>query len=229
MNLATEMSPPRRVNVCFHGVGQPHRDLEPGERRYWLGEDEFLRLLDEFAVNKRLVSLSVDDGNASDLEIVLPALLERELHATFFLIVDRLDMPGSLGRSDARELVRCGMTLGNHGWTHEPWTRVRDDDLEREVLEARAALSVIAGGAVRLAALPLGQYNRNVLRAARGAGYTTLFTSDRQTARAHSWLQPRFSVQRGITPRSFHAMVRDANQNRRRAYSTLNKFRKSWI
>ncbi|GAB3499998.1 polysaccharide deacetylase family protein [Flexivirga sp.] len=228
MTIATGLAPRRRLNVCFHGVGRPHRRLDPGEDRYWVSHDEFLRLLDVFAQDRHAVSLSVDDGNASDVEIVLPALLERGLHATFFVVVDRLGRPGSLSRTDVRELVRSGMTLGNHGWTHEPWTRFSDEELEREVIEARAALSVLSGEAVRTAALPLGQYNREVLKAARSAGYTTVFTSDRQPAAVDSWLQARFSVQSGVTPESLSRMVRDANRMPRRVCSAMNKLRKSW-
>ncbi|MFC6705701.1 polysaccharide deacetylase family protein [Flexivirga alba] len=221
-------SPRRRVNVCFHGVGRPRRDLEPGESRYWVSEDDFLRLLDELAEDTNGVSLSVDDGNVSDVEIVLPALLDRGMRATFFVVVDRLGRPGSLTRTDVRQLVASGMTLGNHGWTHEPWTSFDDEELEREVLEARAALSVLTGEAVRTAALPRGQYNRAVLRAARSAGYATLFTSDRQSASADSWLQARFSVHSGVTPESLSRIVRDANRLPRRVGSAMNTLRKSW-
>lgn len=229
MSIAAEVPARRRINVCFHGVGEPHRELESGEDRYWVSRDEFLRLLDELAAGGTAVSLSIDDGNASDMEIVLPALLERGLLATFFIVVDRLDRPGSLGTSDARELVRSGMTLGNHGWTHTPWTKVSNGDLIREVLEARSAISELAGGPVETAALPLGYYNRDVLRMARRASYATLFTSDRQLSAPDSWLQARFSVQSGLTPASLASMVRDANRVPRRVYSAMNRLRKSWV
>ena len=53
--------------------------------------------------------ISFDDGNASDLEIGLPALLERGLTATFFVLAGRLGRPGSL---DADEVARCSRTAG---------------------------------------------------------------------------------------------------------------------
>lgn len=229
MSIGAAVSPRLRLNVCFHGVGRPRRKLEPGESRYWISEYEFLRLLDEFAEDSSRVSLSIDDGNSSDVEIVLPALLERGLTATFFVVVGRLDEAGSLSRSDARDLVRSGMTLGNHGWTHLPWTGFGEGDLVREVFEARAVLSVLSGDAIRTAALPLGRYNRDVLRAVRSAGYTTLFTSDRRPTTADSWLQARFSVHEGVTPESLDTVVRDANRLPHRVCSAMNELRKSWI
>ena len=33
------------VNVCFHGIGEPGRAMEPGEDRYWVPVDDFHRIL----------------------------------------------------------------------------------------------------------------------------------------------------------------------------------------
>ena len=29
------------VNVCFHGIGTPDRELEPGEDKYWISTELF--------------------------------------------------------------------------------------------------------------------------------------------------------------------------------------------
>ncbi|WP_446664594.1 polysaccharide deacetylase family protein [Flexivirga sp. B27] len=209
----------RTANICFHGVGRPSRELEPGEDRFWLDEAEFLPLLDELADAGDAVSLSVDDGNASDVEIVLPALRERGLRATFFVIVDRLDQPGSLSTSDLGALSAAGMTIGSHGWTHAPWNALAAGELHREVVEARDVLSALVGQEVSTAALPLGQYSRQVLRASRQAGYARLFSSDRQRAGSHQWLQARFSVEHGVTPESLRDTVRRSDRKPSRLYS----------
>ena len=218
----------RRANVLFHGVGRPTRTMDDGEDRFWISRDEFLRLADDFTTWDRL-ALSVDDGNVSDVEIVLPALRERGLTATFFIIADRIGRPGSLDGPAIRELVDAGMTIGCHGWTHTPWTRFHGTDLDREVVDARYAISDITGTPVTLAALPLGAYNRAVLRAARDAGYTALFTSDQHLAHVDSWRQPRFTVHAGTTPESLAGRVSAARRPTRRAYATLNQLRKAWL
>ena len=33
------------VNILFHGIGTPRRELEPGEDAYWVGRDQFEALL----------------------------------------------------------------------------------------------------------------------------------------------------------------------------------------
>src|SRR6185312_9451194 len=91
------------INLCLHGVGEPRRDLEPGEDLYWLPRTALPYVLD-LVVALPFVRLSVDDGNVSDVELVLPALLERQLTATFFVLAGRLDAEGSLSEADVSQL-----------------------------------------------------------------------------------------------------------------------------
>jgi peptidoglycan/xylan/chitin deacetylase (PgdA/CDA1 family) len=185
---------PRFVhNICFHGIGTPKRELEPGEGRYWISVDAFLAMLDVLVARPR-VGISFDDGNASDLDIALDALRARGLSATFFVVAGRLGAPGSLGAEGLRELDRAGMTIGTHGMEHRPWRGLAAADLERELVAARARIADAIGRPVDEAALPLGAYDRRVLGALRRLGYTRVHTSDRRVARVEEWLQPRFSV-----------------------------------
>ena len=51
----------------------------------------------------------------SDFVYGLPALLDRGLTATFFVVAGRLGEPGFLSENDVRTLVSAGMTIGCHG------------------------------------------------------------------------------------------------------------------
>jgi peptidoglycan/xylan/chitin deacetylase (PgdA/CDA1 family) len=187
------------VNLCFHGIGAPARTLEPGEDAYWISPDSYLRILDAVMGDPR-VRISFDDGNASDVEIALPALLERNLTARFFVLAGRLDQPGSLRSEDVRRLAEAGMLVGNHGMDHEPWRGLDPAALHRELVDARSSLESVTGSPVEEAALPLGRYDRRVLTALRRTGYRSVYTSDRRWSRAGAWLQPRFSVRQTDTP-----------------------------
>src|SRR2546422_768176 len=79
------------------------------------------------------VRLHFDDGNASDLTTVLPALLARGLAATFFLPVGLLGRPGFLELQHASELADAGMTIGSHGLHHRPWPTLSPDELDDEI------------------------------------------------------------------------------------------------
>jgi peptidoglycan/xylan/chitin deacetylase (PgdA/CDA1 family) len=195
------------INVSFHGVGSPpSRPREPGEHDYWIGRGAFLSILD-VVHGRDDVRLSFDDGNASDVEVALPALVERGMTADFFVVARRLGTPGNLDGDGLRALVARGMTVGTHGMDHRPWRRLSNHGLAVELVDARQAIAEAAGTTVDAAALPLGQYDRKVLAALRRHGYRVVYSSDARRARAGAWFQPRYTVQAGDTPRSIRASV----------------------
>ena len=192
------------LNVSFHGIGAPGRELEPGEDAYWVDTERFLRILDELATWPS-VRLSFDDGNASDLRIAAPALAERGLAAQFFPLAGRLGVPGSLDSDDVRELASRGMTIGSHGMGHRSWRGMDPETQRSELIEARQRLAEAAGVAITEAACPLGRYDRRLLSDLRKLGYQRVYTSDRRVDSKDGWLQPRFSVYCHDTPGSLRA------------------------
>jgi peptidoglycan/xylan/chitin deacetylase (PgdA/CDA1 family) len=194
------------TNVCFHGIGTPDRDLEPGEASYWIGRDAFLGVLDVLAERPE-ARISFDDGNASDVEIALPALVERGLTATFFVIAGRLEKRGSLAGDHVRELRRAGMDVGTHGMQHRSWRAMSSGETRVELTEARAVLAEVTGQRVVDAALPLGMYDRRLLADLRRHGYRRVYTSDRDSTSEKAWLQPRYSVGSSDTVASVRAML----------------------
>jgi peptidoglycan/xylan/chitin deacetylase (PgdA/CDA1 family) len=207
------------INVCFHGIGEPGRELEPGEDAYWVDTDSFRAILDEVATWPA-VRLSFDDGNASDLAYALPALAERSLVADFFVLAGRLRTPGSLDGAGVRQLRAAGMRIGTHGMAHRSWRGLDQVTQRDEFVVARERLADTIGEPVDTAACPLGQYDRRVLGTLRRLGYTRVFTSDRRRARPGAWLQPRYSVRRDDTPGSLRASVLARPDLRRQARAT---------
>lgn len=181
------------MNITFHGVGAPPRPIEPGEDRVWVSSQQFADILDTVAQHPE-AAIMFDDGNASDVHKALPALLERGLHATFFVVAGRLGAPHFLGEDDVRLLAEHGMTIGTHGMRHRSWRNLDDRDLQEELVEARRRLEDVVGRPVTSAACPFGGYDRRVLGALRRHGYERVFTSDGGGARADRWLQSRTSL-----------------------------------
>lgn len=215
------------INLCFHGIGTIKNEREPGEARYWVTRDRFLSILDEVGGSEQ-VRLSFDDGNASDIAVGLPALLDRGQTATFFALAGRLTDAASLSPSDLRQLRSAGMEIGSHGWEHIPWRGLTPDESQRELVDARAALTEASGGPIDDAALPLGRYDRRLLGQLRRSGYRTVYTSDRFPARPTAWMQARYSVTADDTAASIRSVidhkpgVQDA---RNRAASTIKGLR----
>ena len=194
------------INICFHGVGTPERDLEPGEDAYWITEDCYREIVEEIATWPS-VGISFDDGNASDASIALEPLVQRGLQATFFVLAGRIDKPGSLATAQIHELSSAGMGIGSHGMDHVPWTSLDDRSRGRELVEAREILSTVVDRRISHAACPLGRYDRSVLAELRRLGYARVHTSDRVGARRSAWIQPRYSIRRDDTAESIRTAI----------------------
>ena len=183
----------RAINLTFHGVGEPQRRLDPGEANVWVSRERFLSILDS-VTDRADVRITFDDGNASDVTHALPALRERGLKATFFVVAGRLGAPLFLDAAAVKELADAGMTIGSHGMRHRAWRGLDDGALREELVDAKAILEDVVGRPVTQAACPFGSYDRRVLRRLRGSGYHHVYTSDRGTTSSREFLQARNSI-----------------------------------
>lgn len=191
------VTPDTVVNLTVHGIGAPPRTLDPDEGATWVSVDQFERMLD--AVGERPdVRLTFDDGNASDVEIALPRLQQRELTAEFFVLAGLLGRPGRLDHDGVRELQRAGMGIGSHGWAHRDWRRLSPQQAGEELDNAMGVLEELTGQPVSQVAIPFGSYDRHVLRRLRQAGVSRAYTSDGGRSRRGWWLQPRTSLRRDL-------------------------------
>jgi peptidoglycan/xylan/chitin deacetylase (PgdA/CDA1 family) len=178
------------LNLVFHAVAEGNaRPDDP----WTLDADDFRSALDDLA-GRLDVALSFDDGSSSDVEIALPALLERSLRASFFITTGWIGRPGYLAEGDIQMLVESGMRVGSHGTTHTRWTELERSALDQELEESRARLEEITGGRISDAACPNGAYDRKVIAAVRAAGYAALYTTDEGLASRTAWLQRRTLV-----------------------------------
>jgi peptidoglycan/xylan/chitin deacetylase (PgdA/CDA1 family) len=203
------MRPGQVLNLCFHGIGPPGRPLESGEAERWISPAQFEELLD-VVVRVPAICLTFDDGNASDVELVLPALVRRHLTATFFIISGRVGQPGSLGAADLRSLARAGMVVGSHGVSHRPWRTVSTQELHQELGSAQRVIAAASGQPVQQVACPLGSYDRRVLNVVRRHGYSRVYTVDGLPAHGGAWLQSRYTIRSGDTGEDLERRVRPA-------------------
>jgi peptidoglycan/xylan/chitin deacetylase (PgdA/CDA1 family) len=189
----------RSINLTFHGVGEPPRPLDPGEADVWVSLEKFLAVLDRVA-ERTDVAISFDDGNVSDVERALPALRERGMRATFFIVAGRLGEPHFVDEGNVRSLVAAGMEIGCHGMRHRPWRGLDGSALHEELVEAKTILEGVTGRSVTGAACPFGSYDRRVLATVGRSGYHHVYTSDRGMARRDSFVQARNSIGPGDSP-----------------------------
>lgn len=180
-------------NITVHGIGAPARELDPGEPLTWVSVAQFEQVLDA-VVGRSDVRITFDDGNASDVEVALPRLVERGITAEFFLLAGELGKPGRVDDAGVRKLLDAGMAIGSHGWAHRDWRRIDDAQAHDELEGAHQRLGAVTGSTVSRVAIPFGSYDRHVLRRLRDAGVTRVYTSDGGWSRPEAWLQARTSL-----------------------------------
>ena len=199
--------PSQILNLNFHGIGKPiGRDFAEGEREVWVSPETFAATLDA-CVGRDDVHLSFDDGNWTDLDVALPALLARNLRATFFIVPGWLGEPGFMSKQDVRELAASGMRIGNHGLQHHDWTTLELDKLDHEISQGRRLLEELTGTEIHTVAIPFGAYNDTVLDTVRRHAYDFVYTSDGGTADPGAWLQPREHIRSSHTSAEIAALL----------------------
>ncbi len=226
--LNGRLRPATILNLTIHGVGRPDRKLDPGEDGYWLSVAQLEMVLDR-VVGRDDVRVTFDDGNASDVEHVLPRLVERGLTAEFFVPVGLIGQPGRIDDAGLTALRGAGMPIGSHGWAHRDWRHLDDAQMKTEIDDAHHVLTGLTGAPVSRVAIPFGSYDRHVLRRLRRAGVTNAFTSDGGRSRRDWWLQPRTSLNQGVDANWVARVLDDhpplAARTRRHVARTVKRFR----
>ena len=216
------------VNLCFHGIGTPARELEPHEELCWVEAAQFEELLKVIARHPS-IRITFDDSNASDVEIALPALLQHNLTASFFVIAGRLDQPGSLATAEVRKLAESGMIVGSHGMKHRSWRSVHGEELREEMEVATEVIADAAGASVRHVACPFGSYDRRVLTVLRRQGFCRVYTVDGGSTKGEAWLQSRYTIRSIETPANIERLARSPRGDPLpAAVRTAKSFIKRW-
>lgn len=214
--------------LTLHGIGTPGpRPLEHGEGEVWISEADFLDALDA-CVGHPEILITSDDGNSSDATIALPALVERGLDATFFVLVDRIDTPGSLSRTQLSELLAAGMRIGSHGAAHRSWRHMPSAVAQQEIVGAKERLEQIVGRPVTEAACPFGDYDRTCLRRLKLAGFQRAYSSDGGWASSLEWLGARNTLHTGDGPTFVNDLLQSPMRSPRHLARRCKQLIKRW-
>jgi len=220
-----------RLVVNFHGIGEPWEGVPADERPYWCPRADWPGFADALAglaaEGGVQLEITFDDGNLSDLEDGLPALVDRGLTATFHPCAGRIGKPRYLAEDDIKALLDAGMGIGSHGWNHVDLRGVDAAELDHEARDSQARLSEVTERRVTQFAIPFGSYDRRVLRSLRG--YDTVYTSDRTRAGRSGRLTPRMSYVAGWQPADLARFASEpysaVDRLRRLAVTTLKRLR----
>jgi peptidoglycan/xylan/chitin deacetylase (PgdA/CDA1 family) len=116
------------------------------------------------------VALTFDDGPWPNSTRRFLAVLKRmKVKATFFMVGYLVQRYPNIVRS----VIRAGMAVGDHSWSHPyrtPFKDLKPHRIQTEVARPAALLRHRFGVDVRLFRAPGGSYDRNVIHIAQAAG-----------------------------------------------------------
>lgn len=119
------------------------------------------------------VILTFDDGYRDNYLNAFPALRDRGMTATFFIVTDFIDQerPEYLTWDMAREMLAGGMSIESHGRNHASLEGRDDDYLVWQALGSLETIAFELGVRPRFVAYPAGEYDGNTQRIFASAGY----------------------------------------------------------
>lgn len=182
------------MNACLmlHGVGPVPAHVSAVERPYWISNGQ-LDFIIGLARSQKL-ALTFDDGNETDVTVVLPKLQAAGIKAAFFIVTERIGQPHYLQAEHIRLLHAAGMASGSHSTCHQRWTEMSDEEIARDVNASCETLAELIDAPVTDVAIPYGACNRRVLAVLRNLGVTRVYSSLPGPNSAQSWIVRRDCV-----------------------------------
>jgi len=161
---------------------------------------------------KKYIIITFDDGNYSDYSIAFRILKRYGFVATFFVTIGRIGTRHYLDWDHLKEMVDGDMSIQSHGLNHLFLSDLSNDNLQKELTESKKILEDKFSLPVHFISLPGGFYSRRVLKAAQGAGYKGVATSDPglnrlETLEEELKLYKRFVITRKIRMDGFQEIV----------------------
>ncbi|EKQ52259.1 MULTISPECIES: polysaccharide deacetylase family protein [unclassified Clostridium] len=136
-------------------------------------------LLKDAPIPKNSIVITFDDGYMDNYRNAFPILKNLNMVATIFCITSNLDGSYYLSKDAISEMSHYGIDIESHTVTHPKLNKLTYDDQLKELSESKKTLESITGKEVTSIAYPFGNFNDDTIKAAKTAGYTLGFTTNR--------------------------------------------------
>jgi peptidoglycan/xylan/chitin deacetylase (PgdA/CDA1 family) len=143
----------------------------------------------------RYAAVTFDDAFEDAVENAVPELVQRKIPAIFFVTTgflgqaatwwppDRSERNSRIASTEQlRRLPPDLIEVGAHSVTHPRLSELDESDARREIVECRRSLKAILGREVNTFSFPYGDFNEQLVRLCREAGYQRVFTSESKGA-----------------------------------------------
>ncbi len=127
------------------------------------------------------VVITFDDGYEDNYTNAYPILTKYGFTATVFVVTSYVDGKGFMSWNQLQELGDNGWQIEGHTINHPSLVKDKLDDvsIKRELTEVKDTLEKRFGRIVKFFAYPFGDYNAEVIRAVKEAGYLMAVTTER--------------------------------------------------
>ncbi|MBO8129370.1 MAG: polysaccharide deacetylase family sporulation protein PdaB [Peptococcaceae bacterium] len=133
--------------------------------------DAHSRIVYKVKTDKKVAALTFDISWGEKIpEPVLDILKEKDVKCTFFLSGPWVARHKEIAKRIAEE----GHEIGSHGWKHENYSEMSNDQIKEEIRKAHDTLKEITGQNPTLIRTPNGDWNEQVLDAIFASGYTAI-------------------------------------------------------
>ena len=107
---------------------------------------------------------------AKDIPVILNALKEKEVKATFFLVGEWVKR----NPEETKMIVEQGHDVANHSENHFKMSTLNMDKIKKEIIDCSKTIRDVTGYSTSLFRAPYGDYNNNVISVARQADHYTI-------------------------------------------------------
>ncbi len=137
------------------------------------------------------VVITFDDGYEDNYTNAYPILSKYGFTATVFVVTSYINGKGFMSWEQLQELGDRGWQIESHTINHPSLVKdkLNAASLKSELLEAKNTLEKRFGRSVKFFAYPFGDYNADVIRAVKEAGYLMAFTTERGWADRNNPMQ----------------------------------------
>jgi peptidoglycan/xylan/chitin deacetylase (PgdA/CDA1 family) len=142
------------------------------------------------------VALTFDDGHISNYDIAFPLLLEKGVHADFFVNPVTIGQAGYMTWGSLRQMAESGMSIQSHGYSHRYFDEMTKSEIRDELDRSKKILEDKLGQSVKLFAPPGGRLRGCVHLIAKELGYQAICGSrpGRWSLKDASYDIPRLAV-----------------------------------
>ncbi|NOH29016.1 polysaccharide deacetylase family protein [Vibrio mediterranei] len=165
------------------------------------------RLIRRLEAGKRYIMLTVDDGYADNLELMLPVLQKYNFKAVVYVVTgetfNRWDVENAenpeksvnlMNAEQVKQLADSGLVeIGGHTLTHPRLSQLSKEQQQHEIQENKKTLETILGKPLTSFAYPFGDHNNDSKQLAKEAGYDFAVATDSGPLRFH---QDRYQIRR---------------------------------